>query len=151
MPSYNKVLLMGNLTRDVELKYTPGNQAVANLGIAVNRRYKTKDGELKEEVTFVDCEAWGYTAENLSKFFSKGRPIFVEGRLKLDQWQDKDGSNRSKLRVIVESFEFVDSKGGEGGGNRGAAPAGKAQGAYTASPAPAAASHQPLGDDDIPF
>ena len=67
MPSYNKVLLMGNLTRDVELKYTPGNQAVANLGIAVNRRFKSKEGELKDEVTFVDCEAWGYTAENLSK------------------------------------------------------------------------------------
>ena len=83
MPNYNKVLLMGNLTRDVELKYTPGNMAVANLGIAVNRRYKGNDGEMKEETTFVDCEAWAQTAENLSKWFSKGRPIFLEGRLKL--------------------------------------------------------------------
>jgi len=119
MPNYNKVLLMGNLTRDVELKYTPGNMAVANLGIAVNRRYKGNDGEMKEETTFVDCEAWAQTAENLSKWFSKGRPIFLEGRLKLDQWQDKDGGNRSKLKVVVENFQFVDSKSGAQGGAGG--------------------------------
>src|SRR5262245_25469975 len=120
MPNYNKVLLMGNLTRDVELKYTPGNQAVANIGIAVNRRYRGKDNEMKEEVTFVDCEACGNTAENISKFFSKGRPIFLEGRLKLDQWQDKDGGNRSKLKVVVDAFDFVDSKPQSGGGDHGA-------------------------------
>lgn len=154
MPNYNKVLLMGNLTRDVELKYTPSNMAVANLGLAVNRRYKGGDGEMKEEVTFVDCEAWGSTAENLSKFFSKGRPIFLEGRLKLDQWQDKDGGNRSKLKVVVENFQFVDPKGGGGnaaGGEgaaprRAAAPAGKSpQPAYTGP------GHEPLAEDDIPF
>lgn len=158
MPNYNKVLLMGNLTRDVELKYTPTtNTAVANLGLAVNRRYKGGDGELKEETTFVDCEAWGSTAENLSKWFSKGKPVFLEGRLKLDTWQDKDGSNRSKLKVVVETFQFVDSKGGGGGNNSGdggparSAPANKPQAAYTGGPASAGGGHEPLGDDDIPF
>lgn len=163
MPSYNKVLLMGNLTRDVELKYTPSNMAVANIGIAVNHRFKTKEGEWKDEPTFVDCEAWGSTAENISKFFSKGRPIFLEGRLKLDQWQDKEGGNRSKLKVVVENFQFVDSKGGGagtgGGGGAGeyaetprksAAPAtagaGKSAGSAYSGP-----THEPLGDDDIPF
>ena len=127
MPNYNKVMLMGNLTRDVELKHTASNTAVANLAMAVNRRYRVND-ETREETTFVDCEAWGRTAENISKFFSKGRPIFIEGRLKLDEWQDRDGNKRSKLRVVIENFEFVDS-GGKGGGsgnqseNRTAVPA----------------------------
>jgi single-strand DNA-binding protein len=155
MPNYNKVLLMGNLTRDVELKYTPTtNTAVAKIGLAVNRRYKGNDGEMKEETTFVDCEAWGATAENLSKWLSKGKPVFLEGRLKLDTWQDKDGSNRSKLKVVVETFQFVDSKGGEGGnsgGGGGGARASKPQGAYTGSPSSGGGSHEPLGEDDIPF
>ena len=126
--SVNKVFLMGNLTRDVELKYTPSNQPVATFGIAMNRRYKTKDGENREETTFVDCEAWARTAEVMSEYLSKGRPVFIEGRLKLDQWQDKDGNNRSKRRVGVESFQLVDSRGGGGGssggggGNRASAP-----------------------------
>ena len=148
MPNYNKVLLMGNLTRDVELKYTPSNMAVANIGLAVNRRYKGKDGEMNEETTFVDCEAWGYTAENMAKFFSKGRPVFIEGRLKLDTWQDKDGSNRSKLKVVVESFEFIDSRGGSGGGGGGG---GGGQPAYSGSPSGGGGQHEPIGEDDIPF
>src|SRR5687767_14946466 len=109
--NFNKVLLLGNLTRDPELRYTPSNMAVTTLGIAVNRRYKGQDGEMKEEVTFIDCDAWGRTAEVISQYLTKGRPIFIEGRLKLDQWQDKDGGNRSKLKVVVENFQFVDSKG----------------------------------------
>ena len=117
--SFNRVFLMGNLTRDVELKYTQANRAVAQIGLAVNNRYKGADGTLKEETTFVDCEAWGLTAESMSKYLSKGRPVFIEGRLKLDSWQDKnDGSKRSKLKVVVETFTFVDSRpggGGEGG------------------------------------
>jgi single-strand DNA-binding protein len=152
MADYNKVLLMGNLTRDVELKYTPSNQAVANIGIAVNRRYKTKEGESREETTFVDCEAWGRTAEVMNQYLSKGRPVFIEGRLKLDQWQDKDGSNRSKLRVVIDTFQFIDSKGGGGGGSshdssagQHAAPAGSASGNQ------GGASHPPIDDDDIPF
>ena len=169
MPNYNKVLLMGNLTRDVELKYTPSNMAVANFGLAVNRKYKAGDGEMKEETTFVDCEAWAGTAENLSKWFSKGKPIFIEGRLKFEQWQDKEGNNRSRLRVVAENFQFVDSKGGGAGG--ASAPA--SEGGYTdaprraPNPAPATAgaaaggkpqantytgpTHEPLGEEDIPF
>ncbi len=90
--SVNKVFLMGNLTRDVELKYTPSNQPVATFGLAMNRRYKTRDGENREETTFVDCEAWARTAEVMSEYLSKGRPVFIEGRLKLDLWQDKVGN-----------------------------------------------------------
>ncbi len=156
MPNYNKVLLMGNLTRDVELKYTPNtNTAVAKLGLAVNRRYKGGDGEMKEETTFVDCEAWGSTAENLSKWFSKGKPVFLEGRLKLDTWQDKDGTNKSKLKVVVENFQFVDSKGGGGGGGGegGGAPrsASAPKPAYSGSPTGGGSQHEPLGEEDIPF
>jgi single-strand DNA-binding protein len=143
MANYNKVLLMGNLTRDIELKYTPSNQAVANIGLAVNRRYRTADGENREETTFVDCEAWGRTAEVMSQYLTKGRPVFVEGRLKLDQWQDKDGSNRSKLRVVVENFQFVDSRGEGGGGGGGSRPSSAA--------APSGEQHQPISEDDIPF
>lgn len=145
MANYNKVLLMGRLTRDVELKFTPNNQPVANIGLAVNRRYRTKEGENREETSFIDCEAWGRTAEVMNQYLSKGKPVFVEGRLKLDQWQDKDGTNRSKLRVVVESFEFIDSRG-EGGG-------GSSQHATSASSADGSQSgqHQPIEEDDIPF
>ncbi|TVQ50879.1 MAG: single-stranded DNA-binding protein [Phycisphaerales bacterium] len=152
MANYNKVFLMGNLTRDIELKHTPSNQAVANIGLAVNRRYRTKEGENREETTFVDCEAWGRTAEVMNQYLAKGRPVFIEGRLKFDQWQDKDGSNRSKLRVVVESFEFLDSRGGGDGGGGGGG--GSGGGSYSASGAAASSgggSHPPVGDDDIPF
>lgn len=133
--SYNKVLLMGNLTRDVELRHTPNNQAVANIGLAVNRRFRGADSEMREETTFVDCEAWGRTAETMSRYLAKGRPVFIEGRLKLDQWQDKEGNNRNKMKVVVENFQFVDSAGGGGGGGGG----------RRDEPAPVAQ------DDDIPF
>lgn len=115
--NFNKVFLMGNLTRDVEIRHTSGNNAVGNFGIATNRKFKTQSGEQREEVTFVDCEAWGRTAEVMSQYLSKGRPVFIEGRLKLDRWEDKkDGSKRSKLSVVVENFQFIDSGGGGGGG-----------------------------------
>jgi single-strand DNA-binding protein len=152
MASYNKVLLMGNLTRDIELKYTAGNQAVANIGLAVNRRYRTKEGEDREEVTFVDCEAWGRTAEVMKQYLAKGRPVFIEGRLKLDTWQDKnDGSNRSKLRVVVESFEFVDSRGGQGGTGGPAGAGGEPVVASAGAARPPASPHQPISSDEIPF
>lgn len=115
--NFNKVYLMGNLTRDVEIRHTSGNNAVGNFGIATNRKFKTQSGEQREEVTFVDCEAWGRTAEVMSQYLAKGRPVFIEGRLKLDQWEGKDGSKQSKLRVVVENFQFIDS--GQGGGSRG--------------------------------
>lgn len=115
MPNLNRVMLMGNLTRDPELKYTPANQAVANLGIAINRKWKNQAGEQQEETTFIDCEAWGKTAEVLNQYLKKGRPVYIEGRLKLDQWEDKDGGKRSKIKVVVENFQFIDG-GGKGGG-----------------------------------
>jgi single-strand DNA-binding protein len=118
--NYNKVLLLGNLTRDIELKHTPSNMAIGNLGLAVNRRWTSPEGEKKEETTFVDCEAYGKTAETMAKYLSKGRSVFIEGRLKLDQWTDKnDGTKRSKLKVVVDTFQFVESAGSGGGGGGG--------------------------------
>ncbi len=154
MANLNKVLLIGNLTRDVELTATPSGMQVAKLGLAVNRRWTGNDGERKEETTFIDCEAWGKTGENIAKFFNKGRPIFIEGRLKLDTWQDKEsGQNRSKMKVVVEAFEFVDSKAGGGGGSGGG------EGGYSkpqvvtrsSAPRPAPAADGPEHSDDIPF
>lgn len=110
MANFNKVILAGNLTRDPELRYTPKGTAVCKIGLAINRSWKTESGEKKEEVTFVDVDSFGKTAENISKYLKKGRPILVEGRLKLDQWDDKQsGQKRSKLGVILESFQFMDS------------------------------------------
>ena len=145
--SFNKVFLMGNLTRDIELKHTPSDQSVATIGLAVNRRYSTKEGEKREETTFVDCEAWGRTAEIMSQYLSKGRGVFIEGRLKLDQWDDREtGKKRSKLLVVIENFQFVDSKGGGGGGGGGQpAPAGAAVGQASGP------DHPPVNEQDIPF
>lgn len=113
MSSLNKVILWGNLTRDIELRTVgSGGQQVAQIGLALNRKYTTQSGEKREEVTFVDCEAWGKTAEVMAKYLTKGRPVLIEGRLKLDQWDDKDtGKKQSKLKVVVDTFHFVDSKG----------------------------------------
>jgi single-strand DNA-binding protein len=155
--SYNKVLLMGNLTRDIELRHTPGNQAVANVGLAVNRRYTTNDGEKREEVTFVDCEAWGKTAETMQKYLKKGRPVFIEGRLKLDQWE-KEGQKFSKLKVVVDNFQFIDSgQGGGGGGGGGGGSSmdggddeGRPQVRTRPAQRPAAAAPE-INEEDIPF
>ncbi len=154
----NKVFLMGNLTRDIELRRLPSNQAVAAFGVAVNRKFKTAAGEVKEEVTFVDCDAWGKTAEIMAQYLSKGKRVLIEGRLRLDTWQDKEsGANRSKLKVVVESFHFVDSRGENAGGADGApgvqvrqsrpgAPA-----AAGGAPAESGAGYEPIQEDDIPF
>jgi single-strand DNA-binding protein len=152
MASYNKVLLMGNLTRDPELRYTSNNQAVANFGLAVNRRFTTSNGEQREETTFVDCEAWGRQGEVISQYLSKGRPIFIEGRLRLDQWQDQQGQNRSRLKVVVEGFQFIDSRGGGGDSSDD----GSGSPRRTASPGGAGGrssggSYEPVEDDEIPF
>ncbi len=120
MANLNKVLLMGNITRDLELKYMPNQTAVCDFGIAVNRTWTGQDGVKKEEVTFVDCSCFGKTAEILSKYKKKGDPLFVEGRLKLDQWEAQDGTKRSKMRVIVENFQFLNrGQGAPGGGGAG--------------------------------
>ncbi len=130
--SVNKVFLMGNLTRDIELKHTPSDQSVATIGLAVNRTYKSREGEKREETTFVDCEAWGRTAEVMSQYLTKGRPVFIEGRLKLDQWDDRDtGKKRSKLLVVIENFQFVDSRGGGGSGQPAPASAVRSARKYT--------------------
>lgn len=149
MASFNQVILLGNLTRDVELRHTPSNQAVANIGLAMNRQYQTRDGERREETTFVDCEAWGRQAEVMAQYLSKGRPVFIQGRLKLDTWQDQQGQNRSKLKVVVENFQFVGGRdgggapGGGGGGNRDYQP--------SSAPAGGGGGHAAPADDDIPF
>ena len=104
--NFNRIILAGNLTRDPQLSYTPNQTAVVDFGLAVNRKWK-KDGEDKSEVCFVDCVAFGRTAENINKYVVKGDPLFVEGRLSLDMWTTEDGTKRSKHKVIVENFQFL--------------------------------------------
>ena len=165
MPNLNKVMLMGNLTRDPEIKYTPKGTAIANFGIAINRVFTPEGGEKREEVTFIDLEAWGRTAEVIGEYFKKGKPIFIEGRLKLDSWDDKTtGKKMSKLRVVVESFEFLGSReGGAGGGEGGGDSGGSSHSAPARSSAPPqrrppASPPRPPADpdldvqaDDVPF
>ena len=120
MASFNKVILMGNLTRDPQLKYLPSQMAIAEFGLAMNRKFRTQAGEDREEVTFIDCSAFGKTGELINQYFTKGKPIFVEGRLKYDSWDDKQGGGkRSKVTVVVENFQFVGSRDGGGGGGGG--------------------------------
>ena len=131
MASFNKVLLMGNLTRDPQLKYLPSQTAVVEFGVACNRKFRTANGEDKEEVTFVDVTSFGKQAEVINQYFQKGKPIFIEGRLKFDSWEDKQGGGkRSKLTVVIENFQFVGGRdgGGEGGGGGGGGRGGYDQG-----------------------
>ena len=118
MANFNKVILLGNLTRDPEIRYTQGGMAVAKLGLAVNRRYSV-NGEQKESTCFVDLTAFGRQAEVINEYCKKGRPLFVEGRLEFSQWEGQDGSKRSKLEVVVENFQFLGSRDGEMGGGGG--------------------------------
>lgn len=156
--SVNKVFLMGNLTRDVEIRHLPqSNTAVAKIGLAVNRRYRTRDGEQREETAFIDCEAMGRTAEVMGQYLSKGRPVFLEGRLRLDEWEDRNtGQKRSKLLVFVENFQFVDGGAGGGGGSGGGGGGGGGQrrggGDYGGAPGSSGGGgHEPMTEDDIPF
>jgi len=155
MASFNKVILVGNLTRDPELRYTPRGTAIAKIGLAVNRVWTNEAGEKKEDVTFVDVDVFGRTAENVGQYMRKGRPILIEGRLKLDQWDDKQtGQKKSKLGVVAETVQFLGSPG-EGGGGGASAPA--ARPARPAQAAPSAPPSEPMeGDgppesDDVPF
>ncbi|HEY2839370.1 MAG TPA: single-stranded DNA-binding protein [Pirellulales bacterium] len=116
MASFNRVILVGNLTRDPELKYTPSNTAVTEIGLAVNDRRKSASGEWIEETTFVDVTLWGRTAEVASEYLTKGASILIEGRLKLDSWENKEGQKRTKLRVVGEKMQMLSGKGGGGGG-----------------------------------
>ncbi|HYV29755.1 MAG TPA: single-stranded DNA-binding protein [Candidatus Binatia bacterium] len=148
MANFNKVILMGNLTRDPELRYTPKGTAIAKLGLAVNRTWKTDTGETKEEVTFVDVDAFGRQAETLGQYMKKGRPILVEGRLRLDTWEDKQtNQKRTKLGVVMESFQFLDF-GGRGPEEGTPAPA---RGKPAAVPPPPESSEEPPTEDDVPF
>ncbi len=159
MPNLNRVLLMGNLTRDPDLKYLPSNTPVVGFGLAINRKWRSNEGEQREETTFVDCSAFGRTAELINQYMKKGRPLFVDGRLRLEQWQDREsGANRSKLSVVVENFQFIDSRGGdardesgEGGGE--GSQSHDASNAQARQPvaAPQTNTHQSVDEAEIPF
>lgn len=159
--SFNKVILLGNLTRDPELRTLPSGNSVARIGLAVNRRYTAKDGSAKEETTYVDIDAFGKQAETIAKFCTKGSGLLVEGRLKLDQWDDRaTGEKRSKLGVVLENFTFVGGSRGGNAGNYGDALASSNYG-YSSVPqqrraAPAAPQTPPQNaapdiEEDIPF
>jgi len=120
MASFNRVLLLGNLTRDPQLSYTPSQTAVVDFGIATNRRWTGQDGSQREETCFIDCRAFGKAAENINKYCSKGRPLFVEGRLTFNSWTAQDGTKRSKLRVTVENFQFLGKAGADSADATGA-------------------------------
>lgn len=156
MASFNKVILVGNLTRDPELRYTPKGTAIAKIGLAVNRVWTNEAGEKKEEVTFVDVDVFGRTAENVGQYMRKGRPILVEGRLRLDQWDDKQtGQKRSRLGVVAETVQFLGSpSGGSPAGEGGTPAAPRAQRPAPAAVAPAAEPVEgdgPPESDDVPF
>lgn len=153
MASFNKVILVGNLTRDPELRYTPKGTAIAKIGLAVNRVWSNEAGEKKEEVTFVDVDVFGRTAENVGQYMRKGRPILVEGRLRLDQWDDKQtGQKRSRLGVVAETVQFLGSAPGTGEVGAPAAPRPARPAAAAGAPASESVdSDGPPESDDVPF
>lgn len=159
----NKVFLMGNLTRDVEMRALPSGMSVASFGLAVNERFKDREGNWQERANFIDCEMFGARAEAFAKYLGKGSPAFLEGRLRLDQWEDRDGNKRSKLKVVVDNFEFIgggkDNAGGGGGGGGYAKSASGGGGGYSSSGggggggggSDGGGSYDMPPDDDIPF
>lgn len=157
MAYLNKVFLIGNLTRDPELRVTPKGTAICQFGLAVNRQFKDESGATRDETTFIDIEAWGKQGELVAKYLTKGSPAMVEGRLKLDQWEDKQsGQKRSKLKVVLDNVQFLSSRGGAGGGAGGAAtnddvdqtsPERHGPPARGSAPRPPA----PSLDEDVPF
>ncbi len=148
MASFNRVILVGNVTRDIELRYIQSGMAVTDIGMAINDRRKSNTGEWVEDTTYVDVTLWGRTAEVASEYLSKGSPVLIEGRLKLDQWET-DGQKRSKLRVVGERMQMLGSKGGGGGGSTPhSRPQQNNEYSEAAAPQPASAPPQ---DDDIPF
>ena len=146
MASYNKILLLGNLTRDPQLSYTPNQTAVVDFGIATNRKWTGPDGSQREETCFIDCRAFGRMAENINKFMRKGRLLFVEGRLTFDQWTAQDGTKRSKHRVTVDNVQFMPGAGGPAQGPDQSYPVDEGE------PSPPPPARGPGGPaDDIPF
>jgi single-strand DNA-binding protein len=150
MANYNKVILVGNLTRDPQMSYLPSQTPVVEFGLAVNRRYNDQSGQQREETCFVDCKSFGRQAEVINQYMSKGRPILVEGRLHLDTWEGQDGSKRSKHRVVVERFQFL---GGRGGGGGGGPQQGRGNAAPQSEPEYGGEQSAPSdeGDENIPF
>ena len=156
MASFNKVILMGNLTRDPEVRYTPKGSAVTDIGLAVNRVYSTDNGEKREETTFVDVTLWGRTAEIAGEYLKKGRPVLIEGRLQLDSWDDKQsGQKRSKLKVIGESMQLLGGRPGGGGGegdeSMGGGGGDRGSSRARTNPPPARPAASEPDDDEIPF
>jgi single-strand DNA-binding protein len=151
MANFNKVLLLGNVTRDPEVRYTPKGSAVCDLGLAVNRAYTTDSGEKREEVTFVDVTLWGRTAEVAGEYAKKGRPIFIEGRLQLDTWDDKQtGQKRTKLRVVGENMQLLGSRPSGAGAAEAAGEDRQPGSAKTSAPPKPSAPAAP-DEDEIPF
>jgi single-strand DNA-binding protein len=157
MANFNKVYLMGNLTRDPEMRVTPKGTAICQFGLAISRSWKDESGQTREETAFVDIEAWGKQGEIIAKYCTKGRPLFVEGRLKFDQWEDKtSGQKRSKLKVVLENFQFI---GGRGDGAQSGGPGGgeaPEPAAGESSPGPKGPARPPsvpkeAADEDVPF
>lgn len=163
MASYNRIVLVGNLTRDPQLSYTPANMAVCKFGIATNHKWKDKEGNAREEVCFVDCTLFGKGAEVFNQYMSKGRSVLVEGRLKLDQWTTPEGDKRSKHAVMADNFVFLGGRGDDAAGRGGEGGEGGRRPEANAAPVPSAASGGPGGGggggeydappphDDIPF
>jgi len=156
MASLNKVFLMGNLTRDPELRYTPNGTAVADLGLAVNDSFTGRDGNKVERTLFVDVVAWQRQAETVSEYLSKGSPIFVEGRLQLDEWENQQGEKRTKIRVVAQRIQFLGGPRGEGGAQggqpaRNSRPAGTAPSRDAGVPPDDVPGPDDVGEDDIPF
>jgi single-strand DNA-binding protein len=150
MASYNRVLLMGNLTRNPEIRYTPSGTAVVDLGLAVNESFKNKAGEVVEQVCYVDVVVWGRQAETASEYLLKGSPVFVEGRLQLDQWENQQGEKRSKLRVRADRVQFLGGSGGTRNTETSAAPS-ATQSVAPSAPPPVAPASEVDDDDDVPF
>jgi single-strand DNA-binding protein len=156
MANFNKVILVGNLTRDPELRYAPKGTAIAKIGLAINRSWRTETGETREETTFVDVDAFGRTAENIGQYMRKGSPILVEGRLRLETWDDKQtNQKRSKLSVVAEVVQFLGSPRGAEGGTGGGEPARSrpSQPAQStqSSPSGGAEPDEAPAEDDVPF
>ncbi|MDP9004149.1 MAG: single-stranded DNA-binding protein [Verrucomicrobiota bacterium] len=152
MASFNKVILLGNLTRDPEIRYTPKGTAVTELGMAVNRVYTAENGEKREETTFVDVTLWGRTAEIAGEYLKKGRPVFIEGRLQLDTWDDKtSGQKRSKLKVVGEGLQLIGGRPGGGGSGGGEDEGSSAPRSSSRSAPPPKAAPSAPDDDEIPF
>jgi single-strand DNA-binding protein len=161
MANLNKVMLIGNLTRDPELRVTPKGTAICQFSLAVNRKFRDESGADREEVTYVDIEAWGKSGENIAKYCTKGRPLFVEGRLRLDQWEDKNTKEkRSRMKVVCDNFQFLGSGRAEGGAPGGGGGEGGGEPRYPSPaprsgpsnpPKPAAPPPQENLDEDVPF